>query len=91
MDFYYQATDLIKKTESKGQDLMIDSFILGYMVGAEKLKDMNDLKKVVDNLHEIKIKIEENQISPFTRDETFIKELASLLKPKKSQGKKNLK
>lgn len=34
MDFYYQATDLIKKTESRGQDLMIDSFILGYMVGA---------------------------------------------------------
>lgn len=52
---------------------------------------MDDLKKVVDHLHEIKVKIDTNQISPFARDETFIKELASLLKPKKSQGKKSLK
>jgi hypothetical protein len=68
---YYKVTDLIKRTESKGQELMVDSFIIGVAIGRGELKSEKEIDIAIEQLRNLKNQIDLSNKSPFERDELF--------------------
>ncbi|CAD8089831.1 unnamed protein product [Paramecium primaurelia] len=67
----YDIIEIIKLTEQRGQELLIDALVIGIEIGRGNISDFNDLKSVVEQLKNIKQKIDNSLFSPFIRDNIY--------------------
>ena len=44
----YDIIEIIKLTEQRGQELLIDALVIGIEIGRGNISDFNDLKNVVE-------------------------------------------
>lgn len=66
----YDIIELVKLTEQRGQELLIDSLIIGIEIGRSNLT-MREISELALQLKNLKILIDSNVCSPFKRDEIF--------------------
>ncbi|CAD8198495.1 unnamed protein product [Paramecium octaurelia] len=67
----YDIIEIIKLTEQRGQELLIDALVMGIEIGRGNISDFNDLKSVVEQLKNLKQKIDNSLFSPFIRDDIY--------------------
>ncbi|CAD8195805.1 unnamed protein product [Paramecium octaurelia] len=67
----YTIVDLIKLTEQRGVELLIDAVIFGIEIGRKNIEDQKQILSIVELLAQLKRKIDLNIYSPFLRDQIF--------------------
>ncbi|CAD8121720.1 unnamed protein product [Paramecium sonneborni] len=67
----YNLIEVIKLTEQRGQELLIDALIIGIEIGRNNLKNIQQVESIVESLKKLKCKIDLSILSPFLRNEIF--------------------
>ncbi|CAD8119356.1 unnamed protein product [Paramecium sonneborni] len=67
----YDIIEIIKHTEQKGQELLVDALILGIEIGRRNISNINDIKGLVEQLKNLKLKIDSNLLTPYIRDDIY--------------------
>ncbi|CAK58126.1 unnamed protein product (macronuclear) [Paramecium tetraurelia] len=67
----YTIVELIKLSEQRGVELLIDALIVGIEMGRRNIENQTQIQKIVELLTLLKRKIDLNIYSPFLRDEIF--------------------
>ncbi|CAD8148463.1 unnamed protein product [Paramecium pentaurelia] len=91
MNQLYDLMSIIKTSGQRGQELMIDSFVIGYLLGKGNLKNKEELQTFVEQLKEIKNQIDQSLQYTSIRDDFLISNLGNmqfLLKNEKNDDKK---
>ncbi|CAD8051838.1 unnamed protein product [Paramecium sonneborni] len=78
MNELYEQIQTIKNSGSRGQELMIDSFVIGYLFAQKKLKTSEDLQEFLKQLKELKNEIDQDLKLPSARDEYLLNKLSNL-------------
>ncbi|CAD8048932.1 unnamed protein product [Paramecium sonneborni] len=84
MNQLYELIQTIKNSGSRGQELMKDSFVIGYQFGIKKIKTQDQLQKFVKQLNDLKIKIDQDENSP-TRDKFLFESIDNFSIPQKKE------
>ncbi|CAK90587.1 unnamed protein product (macronuclear) [Paramecium tetraurelia] len=79
MNQIYDLMQIIKTSEQRGQELMIDSFVIGYLFGKGNLKNKEDLEKFIEQLNDLKHKIDIGDQFPTSRDDFILNSLGNLI------------
>ncbi|CAD8142260.1 unnamed protein product [Paramecium octaurelia] len=78
MNQIYDLMQIIKTSQQRGQELMIDSFVIGYLFGKGNLKNKEDLQIFIEQLNDIKHRIDVGDLFPSSRDELILSRLGNL-------------
>ncbi|CAD8051233.1 unnamed protein product [Paramecium sonneborni] len=68
MEIILQIVNEINKSQSKGQDLMIEQFLVGYLIGTGEIKSVEEVNNLIQQLSSIKKRMDDGEISSFSRD-----------------------
>ncbi|CAD8202356.1 unnamed protein product [Paramecium octaurelia] len=67
----YSIIEIIKHTEQRGVELLIDALIIGIEIGRNNLQNHENIVQIVESLSNLKRDIDLSFSSPFLRDEIF--------------------
>ncbi|CAD8046000.1 unnamed protein product [Paramecium primaurelia] len=68
MEIIKKLINEIQQSQSKGQELVIDHFLIGYLIGRGEINSIEDIKNLIQQLKEINEQMDEGKISSFSRD-----------------------
>ncbi|CAK72358.1 unnamed protein product (macronuclear) [Paramecium tetraurelia] len=68
MEIIKQLLCEIQQSQSKGQGLLIDHYLVGYLFGTGQFNSIEEVKGLIKELSEIKQDMDDSKISSFSRD-----------------------
>ncbi|CAD8200103.1 unnamed protein product [Paramecium pentaurelia] len=67
----YTIIEIIKHTEQRGIELLLDTLIIGIEIGRRNIENQQQIVELVESLQNLKHQIDFNIVSPFLRDDIF--------------------
>ncbi|CAD8159173.1 unnamed protein product [Paramecium octaurelia] len=68
MEIIKELLSEIQQSQSKGNELLIDHYLVGYLFGTGQIKSIEEVRSLIKDLSEIKQDMDDSKISAFSRD-----------------------